>query len=189
MKLNIAKKIIIKWKEFQLTNKQIIFLANYIENNFHARKALLLTKGYNPKNNAVADVMANRLLNNSKIKEAYNFWKKEFLDEIKNKLEPKLIDILYKRATYDISIFCNKNGTYKKYDEIPKEWRCCIDGTEKKYYGKDANVCVIINKLADRDKAMDKLDKYIQMTKEKESDNNTLTNEVMKSLMDKLEGK
>jgi hypothetical protein len=96
--------------------------------------------------------------------------------------------MLWKRATYDISIFKNPNGSLKKLDSIPKAWRCCIDDTEPRLFGKNAEVREVITKLADRDKAIDKLDKYVNLTGNKEDDSNKLSDETMKNLMDKLKG-
>lgn len=166
MKLTEAKKIVQKWDEMKLNPDQIEFLANYITNGFNGGKALIATKGYKAKNMNVAYVDACLLLKKQNIKEALAYWKANFLNEIREKIEPTLAMLFWRRATYDITIFQKSDGAFKSLEEIPPEWRCVIDATEIKYYGKDAQKKVVVSKLADRDKAMDKLDRYIQMTKE-----------------------
>ena len=100
----------------------------------------------------------------------------------------KLLDMLWKRANYNIDLFMDEDGEFKTLKQIPKAWRCVVDGVEKKYYGKDAHVSVVVAKLADRDKAIDKLDKYINLTGNKDDNSNKLTDETMKNLMNKLKG-
>lgn len=112
--------------------------------------------------------------------------------EIKDKshIKKKLFDLLWKRANYDIAIFQDDEGEMLPLKDIPKEWRCVIDGTERKHYGKDGLISVVVAKLADRDKAIDKLDKYIQMTKEPDKGGmNELTDETMSELLDFLHRK
>ena len=188
METKIAKEVLKKWKEIGLTRKQVLFLANYISNGFNAGKAYLEVPGRNAKI-STAYVAGCNTLKRPKIQKAFEYWKDLSIDELKGKIEPVIADQYFKRATYDITTFQNDDGTFKALKEIPAEWRCCIDGTEQKYYGKEANVCVVISKLADRDKAMKELSNYVEMIKKRTDKENVLSDSTMSSLMEKLRGK
>jgi len=176
----------------KLTIKQRKFVYFYVMNDFNKIEAMK-NAGYNAKNTKDKDrlyrVMVCEYLTKPNINDAIAQVCKH---AIKSKIiiEKKLFDLLWRRAIYDILTFQNSDGSFKALNDISESWRCVVDGTEIKFYGKDAQQKVIVSKLADRDKAIDKLDKYIQMTKDKAEDaKNELTDETMKELMDMLYGK
>jgi hypothetical protein len=177
--------------EPKLTKKQRKFAYFYVMNNFNGTEACM-NSGYRYKKNGDANafyrVVAVENLNKLNIKDAVQ---KIIQHAIKDKkeIEKELFTLMWHRANYDIKTFQNEDGTFKLLSEIPDEWRCCIDGVERKYYGKNADVCVVVSKLADRDKAIDKLDKYIKMTNDIQEEKNELTNETMKELLEMLHGK
>jgi hypothetical protein len=182
IKNNIGKDLYFKLKKEKVKLSHIKFVVEYLNNGMNAGQAYL--KHVAKKPDITMDTAYTNgclLLRNPKIREALRIVITDWLEEKRGKLEKELIDVLYRRAFYDISIFQNENGEFKELEDIPNEWRCCVDGVEKKYYGKDATTSVIILKLADRDRAIDKLDKYIQMTKELSVDVG-LTKDTVKSL-------
>ena len=167
IKNDIGKDLYTKLKKEKVKLSHIKFIAEYLNNGMKPSEAYLkyvATKPDTTKSTAYTE--GCNLLKKPKIREAIRIVITDWLEEKRGKLERELIDTLYRRAFYDISIFQNENGEFKEIEDVPVEWRCCVDGVEKKYYGKDATTSVIILKLADRDRAIDKLDKYIQMTKE-----------------------
>lgn len=154
--------------EPKLTVKQRCFAYYFVMNGFNGADACrksgyIVRKGKNE--NVQMTVQAVQNLHKLNIKESV---KRIINNAIKDKkeMEKRLFDSLFNRAFYDIETFQNNDGTFKNLNEIPLEWHCCIDNSEIKYYGKDADTKVLVMKLADRDKAIDKLDKYIQMTKD-----------------------
>jgi hypothetical protein len=173
--LSIARKIIPQWKEIGLTPKQIRFLAEYVSNGFNATRAYLKHIAYKGTKEESAWVRACELLRHVKVKQAFSLWKEITLDEVRGKLENKIIDQLMHRAFYDTSTFIKSDGKIIDLNSIPEEWRCCVDAVETKYYGKDS-IEVITYKLADRDKARGELEKYIDMLKD---ENNTIVNNFM----------
>jgi hypothetical protein len=173
--LSIAKKIIPEWKEIGLKPKYIRFLAEYVSNGFNASNAYLKHIARKGIKEESIWVLASNLLRNVKVKEAFALWKAITLDEVKGKLENKIVDQLMHRAFYDSSTFIGDNGKIIPMSIIPEEWRCCVDSVETKYYGKDA-IKVITYKLADRDKARQELEKYIEMLKD---DNGVTVNNFM----------
>jgi tetratricopeptide (TPR) repeat protein len=145
-----------------LNNKQKLFVYLYTTNNYSEKTSLkIYEKNVNYKN---YKTWTNRYLNQKNVKKAISEYTIYLLGNEKEKLEKRLYDIYYKRAYYDISIFCNDDGSFKPLSEIPKDWHCCIDNLSTQYYGKDATRKVVNYKLCDRDKALDKLDKYIEFS-------------------------
>lgn len=156
--------------EPKLTIKQRKFAYFYILNNMNGVEAAKYAgyKVHKGKNEYMhCQVIASQNLNKLIIIEA--------IEKIANKiiknrkaLEQRLFDIWFSQATYDPSIFFNPDGElkFKTWEEIPEKYRCCIEGMEIKYYGKDAQRKIIALKLVDKKFAQDKLDKYIQMTKD-----------------------
>ena len=69
------------------------------------------------------------------------------------------IEQLQKRAYYNINLFFDEQDRPKPFSEIPPEYHCCIDGIERKRYGKDGDYVESIYKLADKDKARAELAK------------------------------
>lgn len=167
MVLSVSKKVIPEWKKLKLKPKEIMFLSLYINNGFNGRQAYLDSIAREGTTIEAATTQANQTLRKPNVSAAFTAWKELYIEVTKEMLEPAILNQLKKRAFYDILTFTDSDGNFKQLNEIEDEWRCCIDGVERKYYGKDADVCVVVSKLADRDKAMDKLEKYIDMIKEK----------------------
>ncbi len=168
----------------KLNPKYIMFVANYITNGFNGTEAYMKSvarKGTKP-GGVTQDV--NRLLENPSIKQAIQIVIDEWLGEKKLKLEKQIIETLTARAFYDINMFIHQDGSpkFSKIEDVPEQWRCVIDGIESKAYGKDANVVKIVLKLADRERAIEKLSKYIELYKESEKQELLMTDETAKRL-------
>lgn len=187
IKIGIAKKLIPEWKQLGLKLKEIKFLAEYINvgNKTEAYVRSFAKKG---TKRSVAATEACRVFKRPHVSKAYQLWKENYLDVIKLELEPNIINVLLRRAFFDVNIFFNDDGSAKKVSEIPEEWRCVIDGLEKKYYGRMADVSVDIFKLADRDKAITKLQEYIGMKKD-DTEPTGVSAEIKINLMNILHGK
>jgi hypothetical protein len=69
-------------------------------------------------------------------------------------LELEVMQILYRRATWTVDTFYTSNHNAKRLQDIPLEWRCCIDGITKKFYGSQANEEVAEYTLPNRDTAL-----------------------------------
>jgi hypothetical protein len=97
------------------------------------------------------------------IKEAIKLIRAETKEEFMQDCPQTLVEQLEIMATYDPAMFYDKSGNpvFDKMEDIPKKYRCCIEGIETKYYGKDADRKVIILKLTDRNKVQDRLLKIL----------------------------
>jgi hypothetical protein len=164
----------------ELTGKEILFIAEYLTNNLQQTKAYLKVYCNNDKSKyGLSGVESHKLLKKPKIKSAIAKVLDEWLGSKKLKLEYEIINRLYKRAFYDPFLFINPDGspTFKKKEDIPEKWRCCIEGIETKAYGKDATTKITTIRLVDQDKALDKLAKYITLFKENIEVTHTMTDE------------
>ena len=47
----------------------------------------------------------------------------------------ELLNIYYRRATYNICTFLDNRGNSKLLNEIDKEWLCCVDGVKQTKFG------------------------------------------------------
>ncbi len=184
IKKKVGKTLYDKLKKTGLSIKEISFTVEYLTNGYNGTQAYLSTiakKGTSP---TTANVECHRYLRKPSVQKAIKEIFDEWLGEKKLKLEKEIIDVLYKRAFYDISIFQTALGQWKKLSDIPEEWHCCIDGTDVKYYGKDANIKVVTLKLANKDIALDKLDKFIGLTKESKDITMDISEETIHMLKD-----
>jgi hypothetical protein len=161
------KKTFHLFDDLDLKPRQKLFVAYYCANHFNAYEAYIKA-GYNTTTEGSAQASASILLRNPKIVEAMSRYIKDILAPCKSELEKRIYDVWFKRAFYDVKMFINDDGSpaFAGWDEIPEEWRVVVDGIETKAYGKDASVEKIVIKLANKENALDKLDKYIGMTRE-----------------------
>ena len=151
-----------------LTEKQMMFVVHYCSNGFNKKDAYYAAGFQGNTNAARAEI--TRLLNLDKIREAIKIFLESALNPIRDKLEYEIVHVLTKRAFYPVSMFIERTTEdgriiWKKLDDIPKDYHCVIDGITEKRYGKDGDQSVIELQLASHDKALERLDKYIGMTK------------------------
>ena len=86
------------------------------------------------------------------------FWELLHHDKL-NDIEKKLVDLYWRQAFSSRSKYFNLDGTLKKgvtYESLGED-ECLVEGIEKKYFGRDADVETVVYKLADRTKAADAL--------------------------------
>ena len=153
--------------ELKLTPRMRKFCWYYVYNGFNGYRAAL-SAGYSNKRKTSVAAQATENLKKPSIRESIGRICADMLKEHKGTLESELFKFYYNRAFYDPGMFVNADGTpaFKDIEEIPKEWKICIDGIEGRRYGKDGEYRITYIKLADRDRSAEKLEKYIQMIKE-----------------------
>lgn len=154
-------------KKLKLTPKMRKFCWYYSYNGFNGADAVRRA-GYRAKKNTTLSIIANEYLKKPNIREGVGLVLADMLKDKKSTLEAELFKFYYNRAFYDPSMFVDINGrpVISNIEEIPKEWRICIDSIEERRHGKDGIMRTIHIKLADRDRNAEKLEKYIQMIKE-----------------------
>jgi phage terminase small subunit len=142
------------------------FVARFIEQDFrNATEAYLYA--YPKAAYHTARVEAARLLAKPSIRNYMGDVISEALKREKIPLEKRLFDYWMRRAFYDVTEIIGLNGTLKLTEEELREkgLHACIDSVNKKVNARGETT--ITYKFADKDKAADMLQKYIQMIHEK----------------------
>jgi phage terminase small subunit len=123
-------------------------------------------RAYPKASEATAATESSRLLKDPKIQEAISTELKAVLAEKRVPLEKRILDTWIVRAFYDPTEIIDLNGHLKISEkELHKRGlQVCIDSINEKLTAKGDRY--VEYKLADRDKALDMLQKYIAMIKE-----------------------
>ena len=165
-------------KDLNLKPREIKFIVAYCQNNFNGTKAYKMA--INPE---ATDVTAStgqaEIIRRPSVKEALRLYLEDILSTGKICLSKQLFDKWFLLAFYDPSMFIDIDGSPRTivdsvtgvsriidWDDIPSEYRLCVEGIETKAYGKDSSTLITTIKLADRKFYMDKLDKWVGMTRE-----------------------
>jgi phage terminase small subunit len=149
----------------KITKAQRNFVNYFIEQDFkNATEAY--RRAYPKVSYESARVIASKLLTNINIQKLISETLAEILEKDKIPLEKRLFDYWMKRAFYDITEIISINGEMKLTDTELRErgLAVCIDSINKKINTQGEEV--ITYKFADKDKATDMLQRYIQMIKE-----------------------
>jgi hypothetical protein len=152
------------------------FVRYYIEQDFRSATGAY-QRAYGEKTEAVAAACASRLLKDAKVQEALADELAAVLAERRVPLEKRILDTWIVRAFYDPTEIISLKGALKISE---KELRArglqvCIDSINKKVDQRGREF--IEYKLADRDKALDMLQKYIAMIREPDKNVNVKVTE------------
>lgn len=170
-----AQEIIPEFKELGLNTRELMFAAYYVSNGHNATQAFISAAGDVSLSYSACAVRSINLLKRPEIQKAVMMWFDRWFSERKTALEKEIVETYYLRAFYPIDVFLDADFKPKSLELIDKKWHCCIDGVETKYYGRNAEVEVKVLKLANREKALDQLAKYMGMFAESIAMNITLS--------------
>lgn len=141
---------------------------------------------YNPGSDNAMRANCTKLLQKPKMKEAMKLYQIQSMKNHKTEVISESIENYRKRANYKMSTFYFPDGRPKPLSDIPEEWMICIDGIDRKLSTK--NEKEIINyKMADKDKAVEKLHKLLDIDKEGEKISIEMS-EGKKSIIEESEG-
>ena len=140
-------------KHLEISPREFKFLAVYCSNNFDAVDAVEKA-GYVERTQAKYRAIAYSLLQRKEIVEAIRIYIDTVIQPYKDRLELELLNIYYRRATYNISTFVDENNNFLPVKKIDKEWRCCIDNIKMTKYGFEYE-------LPNRDLALQALYKFV----------------------------
>lgn len=140
-------------KHLDLNPREYKFLAVYCSNNFDAVDAVEKA-GYVERTHAKYRAIAYSLLQRKEIVEGIRIYIDTVIQPYRDRLELELLNIYYRRATFEIGTFLDNNGNSKPLNEIDKEWRCCIDGVKQTRFGVEYI-------LPNRDLALQALYKFV----------------------------
>lgn len=136
-----------------LNAREMKWVAAYCTNGFSAPEAARVA-GYKVSRKEFNGLCAS-MIKRPQIIAAVRQFIDAALVPYKDRLEYEVMEIYYRRATYDVATFMEDNGDLKPLDEIPVEWRCCIDGIERRvYFNKGTKFTVTEYKLPARDVAL-----------------------------------
>lgn len=147
----------------EMQKKFIINLCDPDSPTFGDKHLSYTAAGYTAKNKN--SLMANISMNlkKDKIRTAIDRYRKSMISSKRMEISTENVDVLRKRAHYDIRMFYNEDGTMIPYSEIPEEWICCVDDITRDYKGAQANQEIIKYKLCDRQKSIDALNKLLEI--------------------------
>ncbi len=161
-------KILDKLESGKLTHPQRRFIVNFCNPEsptYNDKFGSFIEAGYSAKNKNTLISNVSKLLGQTKIKEGIDVYRKEIIKSKKLEISSETIDILRKRATYDVTYFYDKGGELKPLDQIDDEWRCCIDSVDTDYKGATAQQKVVKYKLCNRDNAIKTLTTLLEVQK------------------------
>jgi len=146
----------------------MLCIAEYTINGFNGTEAYLMHIGKKGMTRGTAAAQMSEMLKKPKIQSALRLLIDRWLGEQKSTFEKRIIEQLNIQAFYDPSMFIDTEGSakFKSWDDIPEQYRCCVEGIETRYYGKDAEQSATTIKLVNRVKAREELSKYITLFRE-----------------------
>jgi hypothetical protein len=152
------------FKDLELAEKQLLFVANYCTNGFKIVDAVI-ESGYAIAKTHTAYSLGGTLIRQPKIVDAIRRFIDISLGPYKSRLKYEVMEIYYRRATYSVAMFYDDDGDPKPLSKIPPEWLVVIDDVIYKTitYGGGKNTTTVTTKeykLADRDAALQMLAKY-----------------------------
>lgn len=184
-------------KKIELTTQQMDFVTAVVTMGFR-RKGDAYLAAYPTCKKSAADACASRLLKNAKIKDAIQSAYSEILGEKKKYLEQEIFDFWYVRMTYDPTEIIDLNGELvMSTEELRRRGlHVVVDQINQKMSKQGPYVEY---KLADRDRAAERLQEYIHMIKPQDQNINVaslavelpigMSPEKRKEAFDKLMGR
>jgi phage terminase small subunit len=147
--------------EKELNPKQAAFCREYIK-DCNGKQAVIRA-GYSAKN---AEVKAAQLLRIVNVKKEISRLLGELLQEAKIPLEKRIFEYWMVRAFYDITEIVDLKGALKLTEDQLREkgLQVCIDSINRKLNAQGREI--ITYKFADKDAAVEMLQKYIRMIRE-----------------------
>jgi phage terminase small subunit len=148
--------------EKELNPRQKLFCIEYLK-DFNATQAAIRS-GYSKD---TAQQIGSENLLKLVIQEEISKQIGVLLDQAKIPLEKQIFDYWIKRAFYDITEIIDIDGNIKLTEKQlrKKGLQVCIDSINKKINSQGK--VIIVYEFANKDKAVEMLQKYIQMIKEK----------------------
>ena len=148
-------------KKSELNDKQRVFVSEYLK-DFNAAQAAIRS-GYSKK---TAPVIGAQNLLKLNIQTEISTRVEALLEQSKIPLKKRLFDYWMRRAFYDITEIIDLDGNIKLTEEQLREkgLDVCIDSVNKKINSNGDTI--ITYEFANKDRAADMLQRYIQMIRE-----------------------
>lgn len=150
----------ISWEGIDLKPQEIRFVSIYCTNGFNALNAYI-ESGMSHKDGRTPGLAAYHVTRDPIITLAIQRFVDEAIKPYRARLEYEILEIYYKRATYQVKTFYTPDGAIIPLDEIPEEWHCCIDGITTRLWGA-MGLPITSYELPNRDTALQTLLKLMR---------------------------
>ena len=154
-------------EDLRLDDNEIAFIYLYMLHRSATEAMVRLKSGEFPtiENRVAARYQAQQWMRKDSIRQGIQRILEWELDSMSMSLKNDIIGQLYKQAFYDPAMFINGNGSprFTSLDDIPLEWRCCVESIKTNMHPKNPNVVTYEIKLANRGEARRELSKYIKL--------------------------
>lgn len=154
-------------EDLKLDDNEIVFIYLYMLHR-NATEAMVRLKAgefATTENRIAARYQAQQWMRKDSIRQGIQRILEWELDSMSMSLKNDIIGQLYKQAFYDPAMFINGNGSprFTSLDDIPLEWRCCVESIKTNMHPKNTSVVTYEIKLANRGEARRELSKYIKL--------------------------
>jgi hypothetical protein len=166
MATNISHPYLVLSPKLKLNNREKMFVIEYCSNGFRLASAVKAA-GYKEKisgDRDRADIIGARVMRKPAVKKAIADFLANAIEIAKGRLEYQLLRYYHTRAFYNPADIINEHGELIKPLNELGDLAICVEGIQKKYHHLgDDNITTTTITLADREKAMAQLSKYIGM--------------------------
>jgi len=153
--------------DLNLEDNEIVFIYLYMIHRSATEAMVRLKSGEfaTDSNRVAARYQAQQWMRRDNIRQGIQRILEWEIDSMSMSLKNDIIGQLYKQAFYDPAMFINGNGSprFESLDDIPLEWRCCVESIKTNMHPKNTNVVTYEIKLANRGEARRELSKYIKL--------------------------
>lgn len=160
-------------KDLKLDDNEIIFIYLYMIHRSATEAMVRLKSGEfaTDSNRVAAAYQAQQWLRRDNIRQGIERILEWEIDSMSMSLKNDIIGQLYKQAFYDPAMFIHGNGSprFDSLDDIPIEWRCCVESIKTNMHPKNPNIVTYEIKLANRGEARRELSKYIKLYEDADS--------------------
>lgn len=158
------------YKEQGITTKQARFAAEFLSNGLNGAEAYKAAIARPSEGLRACQTGAAAMLRLPGVQAALTLHSKLWLRERQEHLENDILKVLNARAFFDPGIIINVDGTprFEKWEDLPEEFRRCIDGIETRTTGATRTsgpITTTIVKLANRMESLQMLSQYIHLSK------------------------
>lgn len=183
-------------RKFKLSLVELKFVGFYIHYEGNATAASMAACPSLSRN--TASVRGCAMLRRPKVEEAIDFWRIEWMRDIRLKCRDKALNMLQAQAFYDVGQIITLDGSFVvreqrdlvdedgiprdgEITDIPPHLRQCIEGIEKKRSGPYIYTKI---KLVDPFKALDRLNEYVGMFAKEATDQPSVSDDTAQALSD-----
>jgi len=153
--------------DLKLEDNEIVFIYLYMIHRSATEAMVRLKSGEfaTDANRVAARYQAQQWMRRDNIRQGIQRILEWEIDSMSMTLKNDIIGQLYKQAFYDPAMFINGNGSprFTSLDDIPLEWRCCVESIKTNMHPKNPNIVTYEIKLANRGEARRELSKYIKL--------------------------